>query len=371
MYSKKYNMHIAVDGNEANVAHKVGVSVYTYRLLVHFRKQAGPDNRFTVFLRNAPRADMPEANEYFSYDVVKGPVAWSQIFLPLRLAILYLSGVRYHVFFSPAHYIPRFCPFKTVVTIHDLSYLYFPQEFLKKDLYQLTHWTRYAIEKSASVIAVSKTTKKDILREYGNLDDKIAIIYNGFEKTTSTSSPSAAKKGEPYFLYVGTVQPRKNLKFLIQAFAQFIKKYPAYRLIIAGKKGWLSDDIEPYVASLKLGEAVSFLGYVSQEKKDELYKNAQAFILPSLYEGFGIPLLEAMASRCPVLSSYKSSLPEVGGEACLYFDPQDRVDLIEKMELIANDKTLRNDLIRKGVERSAAFSWDRTGDETLQLLKSV
>lgn len=364
-------MHIAIDGNEANVPHKVGVSVYTFRLLLYFRDHADSENRFTVFLRNPPRSDMPQPTEYFTYEVVKGPVAWSQIFLPLRLCFRYLTGVRYHLFFSPAHYIPRFSPFKTVVTIHDLSYLFFPQEFLKKDLYQLTNWTRHAIEKSQVVIAVSKTTKKDIVREYGTDEDKIAIIYNGYEKTESSLATQKQKKVDPYFLYVGTVQPRKNLKFLISAFAEFMKKHPTYKLLIAGKKGWLSDDIEPYVASLKLVDSVSFLGYVSQEKKDALYKGATAFILPSLYEGFGIPLLEAMANKCPVLSSYKSSLPEVGGEACLYFDPQEQSDLIEKMELVATDETLRKDLIQKGAKRAKAFSWDQTGEQTLQLLKSA
>lgn len=363
-------MHIAVDGNEANVAHKVGVSVYTFRLLDYFRRQASETVRFTVFLKNPPRSDMPSPSEFFSYEVVAGPIAWSQIFLPIRLYLHYFKGIRYHVFFSPAHYIPRFSPFRTVVTIHDLSYLFFPQEFLKKDLYQLINWTRQAIAKSSAVIAVSKTTKKDIVREYGTMADKVTVIYNGYEKTKGTSPTGKAKNPDPYFLYVGTVQPRKNLKFLIAAFAEFAKNHPAYRLVIAGKKGWLSDDIEPYVASLNLANSVSFPGYVSQEKKDELYKGATAFILPSLYEGFGIPLLEAMANRCPVLSSFKSSLPEVGGEACLYFDPQERGDLVEKMELIATDSSLRKNLIQKGVERVQQFSWDKTGEQTLTLLTS-
>ena len=370
MYSKKSNMHIAVDGNEANVVHKVGVSVYTFRLLDYFRKQANPDVRFTVFLKNPPHNDMPQPSEFFSYEVVQGPVAWSQIFLPIRLYLHYFKGIRYHAFFSPAHYIPRFSPFRTVVTIHDLSYLFFPQEFLKKDLYQLTNWTRQAIEKSVAVIAVSKTTKKDIVREYGTPADKVTVIYNGYEKTQNASASAKMKKSDPYFLYVGTVQPRKNLKFLIAAFAKFIQKHPSYRLIITGKKGWLSDDIEPYVASLNLKDSVSFPGYVSQEKKDELYKGAAAFILPSLYEGFGIPLLEAMANKCPVLSSFKSSLPEVGGEACLYFDPEEQSDLVEKMELIATDPSLRKSLIQKGVERVTLFSWDKTGEQTLSLLTS-
>ncbi len=362
--------HFAVDGNEANVEYKVGVSVYTFQLLSYFQKNADEKTRFTVFLRNAPRADMPSASEYFRYEVVPGTIGWSQLFLPLRLGMKFIKGIRYDVFFSPAHYIPRFCPFKTVVTIHDLSYLYFPNEFLKKDLYQLTHWTQYAIKKSSKVIAVSKTTKRDILKEYGENDNKVVIIYNGYTPENTTQQ-SKKKNALPYFLYLGTIQPRKNIKFMIAAFSQFIKAHPDFQLIIAGKMGWLSEDIIPYVITLGLDKSILFPGYVPDEEKNNLYKNAAAYILPSLYEGFGIPLLEAMSHGCPVISSFKSSLPEVGGEACLYFDPNDTSDLIEKMELIVTDKKMRKDLMAKGMQRVKTFSWAKTGEETLVLLQSI
>jgi glycosyltransferase involved in cell wall biosynthesis len=361
--------HFAIDGNEANVEHKVGVSVYTAQLLSYFQKNANENTRFTVFLRNMPRADMPIPTAYFKYEVVPGAVGWSQLFLPLRLSLHYLKGIRYDVFFSPAHYIPRFCPYKTVVTIHDLSYIYFPNEFLKKDLYQLTHWTRYAIKKSTKIISVSKTTKKDILKEYPNTDNKVVIIYNGYEEEMRETTQETEQL-PPYFLYVGTIQPRKNIKFMIYAFSQFIKSHQEYQLIIAGKMGWLSDDVIPYVNSLGLNKSVLFPGFVTDKKKNSLYKNATAYILPSLYEGFGIPLLEAMSHSCPVIASFKSSLPEVGGEACLYFDPNNPSDLIEKMEFVT-DKKMRSDLIKKGLQRTKIFSWAKTGEETLALLQSI
>jgi len=364
-------MIIAVDGNEANVEFKVGVSIYTFKLLSYFHGHADAQTRFTIFLRNKPRIDMPKETEYFKYEVVSGKVGWSQLFLPIRLYLHFLKGIKYSVFFSPAHYIPRFCPYKTVVTIHDLSYLYFPSEFLKKDLYQLTHWTRFAIEKSIKVIAVSKTTKKDVLHEYLTPSSKVTVIYNGYESAKPSASYDQLINNHPYFLYVGTIQPRKNLKLLIAAFSHFLKKNPSFQLIIAGKKGWLSDDIEPFIRSLQIEKSVLFPGYVSTEEKNKLYKNAAAFVLPSLYEGFGIPLLEAMSYQCPTISSYKSSLPEIGGEACLYFDPQDTNDLVEKMEVIISDKKIRSDLIHRGNERVKLFSWINTGEQTLALLQSV
>ena len=258
------------------------------------------------------------------------------------------------------------CPFKTVVTIHDLSYLYFPDEFLKKDLYQLKNWTAYALRNSIKIIAVSKTTKKDIIHEYGIPDEKISVIYNGYE----TDKQSAATLRTNYFLYVGTIQPRKNLKFLITAFSQFHKTNPSFNLIIAGKKGWLYEDIFKQVEWMGMKDFISFPGFVTDEEKDKLYKKATAFILPSLYEGFGIPLLEAMAHGCPVLSSFSSSLPEVGGEACLYFDPKNSDDLVEKMNAIISDKELAKKLIRAGKKRIEDFSWLKTGENTLNLLQS-
>lgn len=365
-------MIIGVDGNEANVQHKVGVSVYTIQLLHYFQKKATKDLQFIVYLRKKPNPELPPESEYFIYKVIWGPILWSQLFLPLHLLISKLTRKNIHVFFSPAHYIPRFCPFKTVVTIHDLSYLYFPNEFLKKDLYQLNNWTKYALNKSFHIIAVSKTTKKDIIHEYAIPEEKISVIYNGYESMKlPTTNYELRTNSYPYFLYIGTIQPRKNLSFLVSAFAQFHKTHPDYKLILAGKKGWLYEDIFKQVEQIGLKDSIMFPGYVSEEEKNNLYRKAVAFILPSLYEGFGIPLLEAMAHSCPVISSFSSSLPEIGGEACLYFDPKNEEDLVERMKSIVSDAALKKKLVTTGRERIKLFSWDTTGDRTLHILQSI
>jgi len=364
-------MIIGIDGNEANVQHKVGVSVYTINLLTYFHSQASKELQFIVYLRKPPQADLPPSTDYFSYKVVWGPILWSQVLLPLHLWIYKIMGKKLQVFFSPAHYIPRFCPFPTVVTIHDLSYLYFPNEFLKKDLYQLKNWTEYALNKSVQIIAVSKTTKKDIMHEYSILDKKIEVVYNGYEHLKEPTTHHRPLTTNPYFLYIGTIQPRKNIGLLITAFSQFKKTHPKYKLTLAGKKGWLYEDIFSQVKHLELEDSVVFPGFVSEEEKNNLYKGATAFILPSLYEGFGIPLLEAMAHNCPVLSSFSSSLPEVGGEACLYFDPKNNDDLIEKLNLITTDTDLVQKLIAAGKKRIETFSWEESGKKTLHILQSI
>lgn len=365
-------MIIGVDGNEANVELPVGVSVYTLNLLKYFQSKSSIETQFVIYLRNTPRKELPKASDYFNYQIVPGKFLWSTIFLPLHLWIYKLSGNILNVFFSPAHYIPHFSPFKTVVTIHDLSYLFFPHEFLKKDLYQLKNWTRYALQNACHIIAVSKTTKKDVIKEYSIPDEKISVIYNGYENIEPlTTSHQPLATNDPYFLYVGTIQPRKNLSTLINSFSLFLAKHPTFKLIIAGKKGWLYERIYQQVKQLHLSQSITFAGYVNDAEKVRLYEGATAYVLPSLYEGFGIPILEAMSYRCPVITSFSSSLPEIGGEACLYFDPKSVDDLLNKMEVIVSDKKLVKDLILKGIKRVSSFSWELAGQQTLEVLLSV
>src|SRR3989344_7936592 len=181
-------MIIGIDGNEANVSEKVGVSIYTLKLLEYFEKKATINQQFVVFLKNKPNIDLPPENEFYKYAVIRGNLLWSQTFLPLELYKRKALGQKIQVFFSPAHYIPRFCPIPTVVTIHDLSYFYYPDEFLKKDLYQLKNWTKYSVEKARKIIAVSNTTKKDLIKFYNLPEEKIEVIYNGYEKSGARTS---------------------------------------------------------------------------------------------------------------------------------------------------------------------------------------
>lgn len=361
-------IRIGVDGNEANVEKKVGVSVYTLNLLRYFSKVADQEHCFIVYLKNSPSLELPEENNYFKYKVIKGNFLWSQIYLPI-----YLSTHReIDVYFSPAHYLPSFCPVPQVVTIHDLAYLYFPEDFTKKDLWQLKNWTRLSVKKANKIIAVSKTTKKDIMKNYGVDEDKVSVVYNGFEKQFDKLKIKNLKFIEKYVLFVGTIQPRKNLETLIDAFDKFVKANVDFKLIIVGKKGWLYEDIFKKVRSLKLEEEVIFTDHVTDEKLVWYYQNAFCFVLPSLYEGFGIPVLEAMSYGCPTIISMTSSLPEVGGDASLYFDPKSSEDLMEKIITLQKNKELRKELVIKGKKRVKDFSWDRCGKETLEvILKTV
>ncbi|MBP9691048.1 glycosyltransferase family 4 protein [Candidatus Woesebacteria bacterium] len=365
-------MIIGIDGNEANVEAQVGVSVYTLELLKRFAKKADQDTQFVVFLRKHPIDSMPKASKYYRYEVVSGTFLWSQIFLPYHLMVKSTIDV----FFSPAHYAPRFLNVPLVLTIHDLSFFYYPQEFLKKDLYKLKNWTEYSIKKAARIIAVSKTTKKDVMKWYAPKEDTVQVIYNGFRKRTRTADSSEVleKYGlstHKYLLYVGTLQPRKNIQTLIAAFDVFQKNHAEFKLVLVGKKGWMFDQIFEEVQKRNLEDKVVFTGYAPDEELVALYEEAFTFVLPSLYEGFGIPILEAMSHGCPVISSHASSLPEIGADACLYFDPIDAVDLVEKLELLIGEKSMATTLVKAGRERVKEFSWTTCADETLACIKQT
>ncbi|MEN9328246.1 MAG: hypothetical protein RI947_1054 [Candidatus Parcubacteria bacterium] len=365
-------MVIGIDGNEANVEKQVGVSVYTKNLLFWFAKYSSESIQVKVYLRSKPIQGMPAETQWFTYEQVSGPFLWTKVFLPIRL----FTARSIDVFFSPAHYVPAYCPVPLIVTIHDLAYFYFPDEFLKKDLYKLKSWTEKSLVQAHKVIAVSKTTKKDIIKFYGTPTEKISVIYNGFEKETpakgkisifkSLADQLKIEKGK-YLLYVGTLQPRKNIKTLIQAFAQ-CKDQTFNKLVIAGKKGWMYDDILNEAERLHIHDSVVFTGYIPDEEVISLYQNAFCFVMPSLYEGFGIPVLEAMSQGCPVISSFASSLPEVGGDGCLYFDPTNPKELAEKLVLLDTHKNMRNELIAAGKKIIKSYSWEQCAEETFKVL---
>lgn len=366
-------MIIGIDGNEANVDKHVGVSVYTLTMLKYFAEHATENLQFRVYLKDQPKDLLPKPSSHFRYDVVNGRFLWSQIFLPIRL----YTKKEIDVFFSPAHYTPRFCPVPLVTTIHDLSYFYYPEEFLKKDLYKLKNWTKRAIEKSKKIIAVSKNTKKDILKFYQVPEEKVEVIYNGFEKPVNEKKVGIKNvlktydlRPKMYLLYVGTLQPRKNINTLIEAFKKVSETQKDWKLVIVGKKGWLYDDIYRLVTGLNLSDKVIFTDYIPDEDIAALYSEAFCFVLPSLYEGFGIPILEAMSYGCPVITSFSSSLPEIGGDACMYLDPEDVNDLVGEIEALQDNK-VREEMIKKGKERVKQFSWSKSAKETLEVIRQA
>lgn len=363
-------MNIGIDGNEANLTVRVGVGQYAYNLLLELSRQK-TDHHYYIYLKNPPLVDMPIANYNWHYIVFGPQKLWTKFALPLHL---YLSKLKLDLFYSPSHYSPHFSPFPTVPTIHDLGYLETPDQFTKKDFYQLTKWTEHSIKQATKIIAVSKFTKDEIVRIYKIDPAKIDIVYNGVSrpiKISKSTQNQVLKKfniTSPYFLYLGTLKPNKNIPFLIQAFSQFASKF---QLVIAGKKGWLFDDIFSTVKKGKVEESVVFTDYISETEKWSLYQNATATVLPSLYEGFGIPAIEAQQSGSPVIASTIPPYLEIlQNQSALLIDPTNLSDLTSALTDVQLSK-VRSNLIKSGQKNAATYSWTNSAQSLLKVFNKL
>lgn len=362
-------MLIGIDGNEANVKNRVGSGVYAYELLKQFSKNK--EYQFSVYLKESPLRDLPEETTNFRYKVFGPKKLWTQFALPLRLAI----GQKPDIFFSMGHYGPRFSTVPYVITIHDLSYLHFAQMFKKDDLYQLVNWSKYSIKKSAHIIAVSEATKQDIIKNYKINPNKISVTYEGYDEARFKPQPKAKidkikskyKIQGEYIIFVGTLQPRKNIEQLIEAF----KTLDTLSLVIVGKKGWLFDSIFQKVKDLSLLDKVIFTDYVADEDLPALISGAKAYVLPSLWEGFGIPVIEAQACSVPVVVSNASSLSEIVGDSAILVDPRDTKSIASGIEEVLSSNILRKKLIEAGFKNVKRFSWQKCAQKTLEILQKV
>lgn len=357
---------------KTGLPNRVGSSEFCYQLLVSLSK-FDKQNNYSIFLPVNPSLDMPKETEKWKYVVFQAKKLWTLWGLSKRF-LTGRDGIE--VFFSPTHYLPLKIPCQSVIAILDVSYIYFPQLFKKRDLYQLKLWGRYSIKKAKKIITISNSSKNDIIKTYGVKANKIAVIYPGIRKISVNErvlnmnelNKKFGIEGD-YILFVGTLQPRKNISKLIEAFSKLKKQN--LKLVIVGKKGWLYEDILNAPAKFGISEKVKFLDFVNDEDLPSLYKNALCFVLPSLYEGFGLPVLEAMQYGCPVLTSNVSSLPEAGGDGAIYFDPQNADDIAQKIEEVISNKNLREEMVKKGYNQVKKFSWKKTAKETLKVLEEV
>lgn len=361
-------MIIGIDGNEANVEKKVGISEFAYRILNEFHKIR--DVRFEIYLKSAPRPEMPTEKLNWKYNIIGPGKFWTQFALPLSL---FKSKQKPDVFFSPTHYAPRFSPVPCVIAVMDTSYVFYPETFRKRDLRKLNSWTNYSVKKAKKIITISQSSKNDIIKHYKVPESKVIVVYPGIKENTMKNNKKLdlstwGIKGK-YILFVGTLQPRKNVERLIEAFSKL--KKDNLQLVIVGKRGWLFEDILTSPKKFGVEKSVVFLDFVSDAELPILYENAQCFVMPSLYEGFGLPVLEAMKYGCPAVVSNVSSLPEVGGDAALYFDPYSIEDICDKINKTLSDTRLRKTMIEKGKKQIAKFSWEKSAKEALLVLEEV
>ncbi|MFN8522099.1 MAG: glycosyltransferase family 1 protein [Chloroflexota bacterium] len=277
---------------------------------------------------------------------------------------------------------PDFVPplrrtFKSVITVHDVGFLKYPETLTpaSRDYYQQTV---QAVRNAEATIAVSWNTARDVCEVAGTAADRLWVIHNGVEARFADPVSDAqmnalrAHRGleAPYVLYVGTIEPRKNLITLLRACARARERL-GLRLVIAGRRGWLYEPFFEAVRELKLAEHCTVIEDLTDAELPVLYRGASVFVYPSLYEGFGLPALEAMAGGTPTVVSDNSSLPEVVGDGALLFETLDADSLAHEMERAIHDTALRSRLSAAGRARAATFTWERAARQTLRLYRAV
>lgn len=370
-------MKIAIQASDLDSKRIDGTRVYLLNMLNRFG-EVSPNDDFFVYHKNSFNQELTPKN-FNNYQLISKnfPIYWTQT----RFAMELWKG-NYDALWMPIQALPfvRRKKLRTTITIHDLAFKYFPQFFPKKDLRRLNLFTDYAIKNSDKIIAVSNSTKNDILKFYPEINkEKIKVIHHGFEpklfqkeiseKMSEKILTSYKLKATSYILYVGALQPRKNLEVLIGAFEKIKKGKSDLKLVLAGEKAWMWESIVKRIAHSAYRNDIIITGTIPFEDIAVLYRNASVFIFPSLYEGFGIPVLEAFASKTPAILAENSSLLEIGGDAALYFNGKDSGDLADKIKDVIGNGDLRDNLIRKGNEQIKKFSWDKCARETIEFIK--
>ncbi len=370
-------MNIWIDGYEANVSQRVGSGQVALEILKNLEK-IDLKNDYTIFLPSEPLNDLPSEREGWRYRILKPRRLWTRIALPVALL---MARKKPDVFYTPTHYVPKFTKVKRVATIFDLSYLHFQQMFTKKDLWQLTTWTRQSVEASSAVITISESSKNDIVEHYKLKRSKVTVAYPGYDHTVfrpiddKEKIASVQKKYRivgNYIVFIGTVQPRKNLIRLIEAMAKIdnLKLVVVGKTTGEGKQGWMFDQILRRPGELGIDDRVIFAGFVPTEELPYLLNGAKAFACPSLWEGFGIPAVEAMACGTPVVVSNVSSLPEIVGKAGLLVDPKSVDQIAQAISTIVSDKKLWIQKSKQGLEQAKKYSWEKMAKTVLKVLES-
>jgi len=302
---------------------------------------------------------------------------WEHTLLPLDL-----KREKVDVFYGPCFTVPLFKTCKQVVAVLDLTWFKHRKKHIWiKQLYFRT-LIPLAVRQAEKVIVISQSTKKDLIKILKTPKDKIAVTYLAADLSFKVIEDierlqSVVKKynlPDQFILFLGVLEPRKNIPGLIKAFSRLKKNSNlSCKLVIGGGRsyGWKNEEIFRVIEYLGLGKEVIFTDFVLESDLPALYNLADLFVLPSFYEGFGLPILEAQACGCPVITSNISSMPEVGGDAALFVDPNDVEELASAMRRVLTDDKLRAEMIKKGFENAKHFSWEKTAQETLEVFEEV
>lgn len=356
---------IGIDGSRLTRNRKTGTETYSDAVIDGLVQ--GDSARWRVYIdRDLDQSRWPAKVERRR---ITAPRLWTHGRLSLEMATRSPD-----LLFVPAHVIPLAHP-RAVVMIHDLGYLHYPDHHPPRQRRMLDISTRWSARAAAAIIVPSEITRRDLIDRYGTSPEKIRVIHHGVDdrfRTVPWDDQMRVQAGYglmcPYLLAVGTIHPRKNLPTLARAVKTLAGTGRDLDLVLVGQDGWMADQVHRSIDAIGLGDRVKSLDYVPASDLPALYAGAACFVQPSLFEGFGMPVVEAMAAGAPVVCSSSSALPEIAGDGAVFFDPRYHEQLATAIERILSDDDHRRRLVERGLARSNGFSWTRCVEDTLALL---
>lgn len=383
-------MKIGIDASRAFLKQRTGIEEYSYQVTKYLIEPL-KDQEVVLYVRKNQKTDFVLPPNW-KIKEIKWPRLWTQGGLALEMFFHPVD-----ILFVPAHTVPWIHPVRTIVTIHGLEYEFFPKAYSWWERFYMRLSIKNSCRWASKIIAVSENTKKDLMKLYKVPENKISVVYEGINnksdppagglnlKQYQNSNIEIQKLGK-YLLFIGRIEERKNIVRIIEAFEILKKKYGiSHKLVLAGKPGFGFEKIKNYLSLSSYVSDVQMSGFVSEEEKWELLKNADAFVFATLYEGFGLPVLEAQSVGVPVVAGNNSSIPEVTvsnlrksdflsksdfDSSAVLVDSLDSEAIAEAIYKLISDKALRNDIIKKGLENVKRFSWEKCAEKVAKILRN-
>jgi glycosyltransferase involved in cell wall biosynthesis len=365
-------MRIGIDASRATRRYRTGPENYSLHLLraLLTHERAKERHEFVLYFNEPPESGLLPEAPHVTCRVLPFPRLWTHVRLGWECAVHPPD-----VLFVPAHVLPLVHPRRSVVTVHDLAFLRYPETYRRWDLWYLKTMTAYSARRATVLIVDSEQMKADVIEAYGVAAERVVVVYLApGEEFTPQGAPGERERiaeryglQEDYLLYVGTIHPKKNLGRLLEAVELLLRNDVPVRLVLAGQRRWLPPAVAERLEQLR--GRVTVLGFVPAEDLPALIRGARGLTLPSLFEGFGLPVVEAMACGTPVVAARAGALPEVVGDAGLLVDPHDTGDLARGLAAVWTDEGLRERLRRAGLERAQRFTWRRAAEVTLEALE--
>ncbi|NTW27053.1 MAG: glycosyltransferase family 4 protein [Candidatus Moranbacteria bacterium] len=375
-------MKIGIDASRAFLKQRTGIEEYSYRVIENLRDKLNGHQVF-LYVRKKQEIDF-ELPENWRVKVIKFPRFWTQLGLSLEMLLHPVDTL-----LIPAHTVPLIHPKNTIVIVHGLEYEFCPGAYSWFERFYMRLTIKKSCQWASKIISVSENTKKDLINLYKVVGEKISVIYEGYNRNfefpilnfESNQNNECLKiktleiqskfkiQNSKFLLFVGRIEERKNIGNIIKAFEILKEKYKIpHKLILAGKPGHGYENIKYQITNSKCCEEIKELGFVGEEEKWELLKKADVFVFPTLYEGFGIPILEAQSVGCPVVASNNSSIPEIAQDSAILTNPEKPEEIAESMDRLISNKSLKDDIIAKGLENVRRFSWEKCAQEISEVL---